>query len=202
MLCLTIDSRSLPHQKSVGLDTLFYRGKCHGMVQHPSAVFTHKAWKPSELERLSGLSPGALRDLRRRKLAPDADSRKMSLLVAAQLFLQSELVKHGFGPKSVKHIAEAYASEIVAHALRERVSWSDEGSHRLWSERPDNKPEANFLILKSPEFQAFAIDGISELTDIGDVVITLVDLRSLGKILAGHLAGKPSSATAFGPRET
>jgi hypothetical protein len=169
------------------------------MVQHPSALFIHKAWKPSELERLSGLSPVAVRDLRRRKLAPDADSRKMSLVVAAQLFLQSELVRHGFGPKGVNHIAERYAPEIVAHALSDSMSWSDETAHRLWTERPDNQPKANFLILKSPDLQPVAINCISDLASTSDAVFTVVNLCSLGRTMASHLASKPSSATAFGP---
>jgi hypothetical protein len=164
------------------------------MVQKQSQLITHKAWTPADVERLSGLSPVALRDLRRRGLAPDSEQRKMSLSAAAQLFLQSKLVAHGFGPKSVKPLAEAFADDVVRHAMEMKASWIDEASYKIWLDSPLRQNNARYLVVVANEKEGRLIESLSELSGLTYPVVTLVDLKALGDELSRHLADRPSSA--------
>lgn len=171
------------------------------MPKKPIRLVTHKVWSPAELERLSGLSPVALRDLRRRGLAPDGEHRKLSLSEVSQLFLQTALVTHGFGPKRINAAAEGYASALVAHALDERCSWTDDASYQAWLDGPSIERKSRYLLFAGSSPQAQGVDDLTEFTSVFSPVVTVLDLKSLGQKLSRHLAERPSSALIVGSGE-
>ncbi len=118
----------------------------------------------------------------------------MSLSAAAQLFLQSKLVAHGFGPKSVKPLAEAFADDVVRHAMEMKASWIDEASYKIWLDSPLRQNNARYLVVVANEKEGRLIESLSELSGLTYPVVTLVDLKALGDELSRHLADRPSSA--------
>lgn len=182
----------------MGVDTVKNRVRYHGVPKKPIRLATHKVWTPADLQRLSGLSPVSLRDLRRRGLAPLGEHRKLGLSEVAQLFLQSVLVAHGFGPKSIHTIAERYANALVSHALDEPCSWTDDASYRAWKDGPSTERKYRFVLLAGSSPEAQQIDNLTEITSVLTPVVTVLDLKSLGRKLSCHLAERPSSAISIG----
>lgn len=161
--------------------------------KHPQ-LFKHKVWTPAELEKLSGLSPVALRDLRRRNIAPKTESRKLRLEAVAQLFLLSELTDHGFGPKSVVHISEQFADEMRLHALQHRCAWVDDASHAAWLKSSFGKaPKAKFILIERAGDKAITLNKLSDMSQDHGATVTLVDLEQLGRRLGEHLTHRASS---------
>ncbi len=185
-------------QLSVGFDTLQNRVRYHGMPKRPIRLAVHKTWTPASLERLCGLKPVALRDLRRRGLAPEGEKRTLRLNEVAQLFLQSTLVAHGFGPKRISVIAERYACALMGYALDEPSSWSDEGSYRAWLDGPVSQRKSRYVLLSGSSPEAQLVDTLTELSSIIEPIVTVLDLKSLGQKLSLHLAERPSSASVIG----
>jgi hypothetical protein len=182
----------------VRVDTLYNRVRYHGMPQTFTRVVTHQSWTPADLERVSGLSPVALRDLRRRGLAPDSERRKLRLIEVGQLLLQSELVGHGFGPKRINAISRQYADDLVAHALDEPSSWTDEDSYLAWLDGPSSENKSRYVLLAGSTPQVQQVDTLKGMLSMAEPVVTVLDLKLLGQKLSLHLAERPSSLTTIG----
>ncbi|WP_369026396.1 hypothetical protein [Qipengyuania sp. RANM35] len=166
--------------------------------KHPQ-IFTHMTWTPSELQELSGLSPVTLRDLRRRNLAPKDETRKLDLKTVAQLFLLSELADHGFGPKSVSHIAQQFCDALRHHALQHRSSWVNDVSHAAWLKSSFGKTQSSkFILIERAGGTAVAIDDLSKMDQNRGATISLVNLEHLGCRLAEHLSRRPSAMKGSG----
>ncbi|MDZ4308638.1 hypothetical protein [Allopontixanthobacter sp.] len=169
------------------------------MNQYPPQIFKHKAWTPRELERLSNLSPVAIRDLRRRGLAPESEGGKLNLEAVAQILLLSELSAHGFGPKRITGIAKSYADVVRQYALSQRSSWVDETSHEAWSKSPLSKHSSpRYLLISASNGDAIALNDLSEVPINAEAIVSLVNLELLGKRMGEHLADRPSSLAEAG----
>ena len=178
------------------------RDRTHAMAHAPFPFFTHKLWAPADLGQLASLSPVNLRDLRRRKLAPAGEGRRLRLEHVAQLLLQSEMVAHGFGPKRIQSIAERYARGVMAFALMEPTSWVDEDTHRAWIRSPSSRCGARYVLIAGQAAEAQSEETLIEaLSSLGSVV-TVLDLKSLGLKLSSHLAMRPSFASYKSAGET
>lgn len=166
----------------------------HGMGKNQPRFFKHRTWTPSDLQGLSGLSPVNLRDLRRRELVPKNEARKFKLETVAHLLILVELTAHGFGPKSVKQIAEQFSDDLRRHALQHRSAWTDDRSHSAWLKSAFGKrPEPNFVLIKRADEPAIPAVDIAAIQDLGSTTVTVIDLGRLGARLGEHLAHRPST---------
>jgi len=163
------------------------------MTRAPLTIFTHKKWTPSAFQRLSGLSPVAVRDLRRRGLAPESEGGKLGLEAVAELHLLSALTSHGFGPKSVRATAKEFADAVQQHALANRSAWTDDKSHAAWLGSSFGKRKGpRFILIESAEKGGVAIDDPTALPNNTAPIVTIIDLERLGKELSEHMAHHPS----------
>lgn len=163
------------------------------MQKNRPQIFMHSSWAPSELEALSGLTPVAVRDLRRRGLAPASEGRTLKLTIVAQLFLLSELTAHGFGPKRVKETSEEFAEPLTEQALSHGEAWADDKAHAAWlASKGSKKQAANLILFEGPEKKARGLSDLAELHQLRWSTVSVVDLKSLGSKLAKHLAERPS----------
>ena len=172
------------------------------MVRSSPQLVIHKKWSSFDLEQLSGVSQALLRDWRRRKLAPASDGRRIVLGDVAKLFIQSELVAHGFGPKSVTSIAEEYAWPLMQYALMEPKSWLDGDSHQAWLATLASKCGARYVVITGRAIEAQSVDTFTDVLLHTASVVTVLDLKSLGMRLSSHLAKRPSSASNISERGT
>ena len=164
-----------------------------------ATLIKHSPWKPADVERLCGLAPVALRDLRRRGLAPESEGRALPLNSVAQLLLQTELAKHGFGPKSVQHFAEKHASAVVAFALDRPTSWTDQSAYLSGKKSISKRKTGRFAIFTNSADVSDARETLPELQGAkGPAVMTVVDLMGLGDRLADGLMARPSHASVIG----
>lgn len=164
------------------------------MKQSHPKLFKHKTWAPSDLEKLSGLSPVSLRDLRRRELIPKDETRTLKLETVAQLLLLSELTAHGFGPKSIQKITVQFANKLRDHALQHRCAWTDDRSHTSWLNSSFGKqPKENYLFIERAGGKVIAVRDIDAVHTSSAATVTLVDIRWLGAKLGKHLALRPSA---------
>lgn len=162
-------------------------------------LFKHQAWKPADVEALCGLSPVALRDLRRRGLAPESDGRTLPLNSVAQLLLQTELAKHGLGPKSVQAFVGEHAVAVVAFALDRVSSWTDESAFESWKKSASHRDWARFALLSNAIRENQARNTLAEIeAGTGSAVTTVVDLRALADRLAIMIESRPSSVVPMG----
>lgn len=165
-------------------------------------LIKHAPWKPADVEGLCGLSPVALRDLRRRGLAPESEGRTLPLNSVAQLLLQTELAQHGLGPKSVQPFVEKHAPAIVAFALSRPSSWADESAYRSWKKGISKKNADRFAVLTNSADVSVAQETLRELNGAeGPAVMTVVDLFYLGNKLADELSVRPSRVSVIGKAE-
>lgn len=145
------------------------------------------------MEALSGLTPVAVRDLRRRGLAPASEGRTLKLTTVAQLFLLSELTAHGFGPKRVKEASEKFADPLRVQALSHREAWTDDKAHAAWlASQSGAKQTVKLILIQGAEKKASGLTDLAELHKLSWSTVSVVDLKSLGSKLAEHLAARPS----------
>lgn len=165
------------------------------MASSTPKIFVHQDWTPGALERLTNLSQVLVRDWRRRGLAPASDGRKLGLRNVAQLFILSELVASGFGPKRIKSIAEQHDNAVTRYALMEPCAWADDGSYRAWVKSPSSKCGARYVVISGHVAEPQSEETLPQRLSSFGSVVTVIDLKALGQKLSTHLAERPSFAT-------
>lgn len=182
----------MQHAKAWELTRIPSRGSSHAMATHQQASFIHPRFTPSEVERVTGLSPVAVRDWRRRGLIhPTLDKSedgRFHMLSVAELLLLKRLSDHGIGPKQVYGWASSYSKHLFHHALNDSSAWTTGEAWEEWQryrahgEKVEGSLKRFWVIRTAPGGFEMTDDPFRALRGSNGVG-TIVDFEALGSEL-------------------
>lgn len=164
---------------------------------HAISVFNRR-FKPSEMKALTGLTPVAIRDWRRRNIIHQSYEKEgdgyHALSVAALLFLK-RISDHGLSPKGFMGWADSFASIILRFTLDDESMWSSSEAFRAFqeSDRKNAIPRKRYLVIRTPPGGFHLVNHIQEAPRPQRDMETVVDLELLGVMLRERFAALASA---------
>lgn len=183
------------HHEIVVVDMIIQSWQLPRMTKMTLASTAYRFLRPRELEHLTGLTPGAIRDWRRRKLIHESYEKEGTgfhpVTIAAFLFLK-QMSDHGIGPKQFFGWEAGFATLILRHAMADASMWETDEAWNVYQDEQTKHslPLTQYLVIRTPP------DGYAHVNRIGDAfrgdrnVQTIVDLEALGLHLRERL-GRP-----------
>ncbi|MGE0776682.1 MAG: hypothetical protein AB7G25_07715 [Sphingomonadaceae bacterium] len=165
------------------------------MLEHRIPHFVFPNFLPADVERITGLSPVAIRDWRRRELihpSLDRGADGFPFGTVAEFMLLKTLSDHGIGPKRIYGWSSAYSTKIVHHALDAHSAWASEEAWTAWKSEVRPGPE-RFMVMLTPPHGFIAADDLNDALRHGREVATIVDLALLGERLREKTSGSLSA---------
>lgn len=163
-------------------------------------------FKPSEMESLTGLTPVAIRDWRRRNIIHHSYEKEENGYhahsVATLLFLK-RISDHGLSPKAFVGWSLSFADMILRHTLDDERMWNSVQAFREFGEadRKHAIPRKRYLIIRTPPAGFHLVNDLLEAPHPRRDIETLVNLEHLGEMLRERFIALCATENPAGPLE-